>query len=197
MLFMPDSVPAASPRRFPAALKAPVLTVDVSLSGRQARFSGVQPHRRFFTISRKTVDKRARIEYNMKRCLQHFMRSWRNWHTRTFEGRVLNRVRVQVPSTAPKKDADIDMMSAFFIYQNTREGIAAVERFILSPGRTFKFLRHGAGRSVCPYSDPSRNLFPPASRPPTCAGGLPCPPACGFAAAAPFPGPCAADPPRR
>ena len=29
------------------------------------------------------------------------LRSWRNRHTRTFEGRVLKGVRVQVPSTAP------------------------------------------------------------------------------------------------
>ena len=36
-------------------------------------------------------------------------------------------------SSTIKKDADIDMMSAFFIYQNTRGGFAAVERFILSP----------------------------------------------------------------
>ena len=30
------------------------------------------------------------------------MRLWRNWHTRTFEGRVLNRVRVQVSLAALK-----------------------------------------------------------------------------------------------
>ena len=31
------------------------------------------------------------------------MREWRNWQTRTFEGRVVYTVRVQVPSLAPKK----------------------------------------------------------------------------------------------
>ena len=50
----------------------------------------------------KAVDKRPFCEYNNKRCLSASSRSWRNWHTRTFEGRVLNRVRVQVPSTAPE-----------------------------------------------------------------------------------------------
>ena len=31
------------------------------------------------------------------------MREWRNWQTRTLEGRVGNTVRVQVPSSAPIK----------------------------------------------------------------------------------------------
>ena len=30
------------------------------------------------------------------------MRKWRNWQTRTFEGRVVHTVRVQVPSSAPE-----------------------------------------------------------------------------------------------
>ena len=29
------------------------------------------------------------------------MREWRNWQTRTFEGRVVHTVRVQVPFLAP------------------------------------------------------------------------------------------------
>ncbi len=29
-------------------------------------------------------------------------REWRNWQTRTFEGRVVHTVRVQVPFLAPK-----------------------------------------------------------------------------------------------
>ena len=32
------------------------------------------------------------------------MRKWRNWQTRTFEGRVVHTVRVQVPFSAPKKN---------------------------------------------------------------------------------------------
>ena len=31
-----------------------------------------------------------------------YMREWRNWQTRTFEGRVVHTVRVQVPFLAPK-----------------------------------------------------------------------------------------------
>ena len=31
------------------------------------------------------------------------MREWRNWQTRTFEGRVVHTVRVQVPFLAPNK----------------------------------------------------------------------------------------------
>ncbi len=30
------------------------------------------------------------------------MREWRNWQTRTFEGRVVHTVRVQVPFLAPE-----------------------------------------------------------------------------------------------
>ena len=30
-------------------------------------------------------------------------REWRNWQTRTFEGRVVHTVRVQVPFSAPKR----------------------------------------------------------------------------------------------
>ena len=33
------------------------------------------------------------------------MRKWRNWQTRTFEGRVVHTVRVQVPFSAPKAKA--------------------------------------------------------------------------------------------
>ena len=32
------------------------------------------------------------------------MREWRNWQRRTFEGRVVYTVRVQVPFPAPQKD---------------------------------------------------------------------------------------------
>ena len=34
------------------------------------------------------------------------MREWRNWQTRTFEGRVVYTVRVQVPFLAPNKKND-------------------------------------------------------------------------------------------
>ena len=39
------------------------------------------------------------------------MREWRNWQTRTFEGRVVHTVRVQVPFLAPNKDYNFDTIS--------------------------------------------------------------------------------------
>ena len=41
------------------------------------------------------------------------MRKWRNWQTRTFEGRVVHTVRVQVPSSAPEISR-WDFPSAYF-----------------------------------------------------------------------------------
>ena len=41
----------------------------------------------------------------MLRDIKRNMREWRNWQTRTFEGRVVNTVRVQVPFLAPKQTA--------------------------------------------------------------------------------------------
>ena len=35
-------------------------------------------------------------------------REWRNWQTRTFEGRVVRIVRVQFPSPAPNKNYYFD-----------------------------------------------------------------------------------------
>ena len=50
------------------------------------------------------------IDFFEKRCIIYLLRKalrnpreWRNWQTRTFEGRVDNTVRVQVPFPAPKK----------------------------------------------------------------------------------------------
>ena len=40
------------------------------------------------------------------------MREWRNWQTRTFEGRVVLTIRVQVPFLAPARPAS---GRAFFI----------------------------------------------------------------------------------
>ena len=45
------------------------------------------------------------LDIYYSRDIIHTARSWRNWHTRTFEGRVRNWVRVQVPSTAPENTA--------------------------------------------------------------------------------------------
>ena len=38
---------------------------------------------------------------------QQNMRMWRNWQTRTFEGRVIHFVWVQVPSSAPTKKSPL------------------------------------------------------------------------------------------
>ena len=46
------------------------------------------------------------------------MREWRNWQTRTFEGRVVHTVRVQVPFLAPER-AD-GYSSAFSLLRNRR-----------------------------------------------------------------------------
>ena len=58
------------------------------------------------------LDKAKTPLYNFDVC----SRSWRNRHTRTFEGRVRQRVRVQVPSTA---HTDPDECQDLFLYKNT------------------------------------------------------------------------------
>ncbi len=47
-----------------------------------------------------------------------YMREWRNWQTRTFEGRVVYTVRVQVPFLAPEKSRWI-FPSALFCFERT------------------------------------------------------------------------------
>ena len=42
------------------------------------------------------------------------MRKWRNWQTRTFEGRVVYTVRVQVPFSAPNK-TDLNNVQVCFV----------------------------------------------------------------------------------
>ena len=42
------------------------------------------------------------------------MREWRNWQTRTFEGRVVHTIRVQVPSLAPNSEG-ICLRNFYFI----------------------------------------------------------------------------------
>ena len=48
----------------------------------------------------KPLDILLQIVYNINVALSD-MREWRNWQTRTFEGRVVHTVRVQVPFLAP------------------------------------------------------------------------------------------------
>ena len=51
------------------------------------------------------------------------MREWRNWQTRTFEGRVVYTVRVQVPFLAPKKDCNFDTKLQSFLTKSAYVGI--------------------------------------------------------------------------
>ena len=44
------------------------------------------------------------------RCVCYRKRKWRNWQTRTFEGRVVYTVRVQVPFSAPRKFETVNTM---------------------------------------------------------------------------------------
>ncbi len=44
------------------------------------------------------------------------MREWRNWQTRTFEGRVVHTVRVQVPFLAKQKGT---LLRSFFVLEET------------------------------------------------------------------------------
>ena len=44
------------------------------------------------------------------------MRKWRNWQTRTFEGRVVHTVRVQVPFLAPGKGLEPNALQAFLFF---------------------------------------------------------------------------------
>ena len=41
------------------------------------------------------------------------MREWRNWQTRTFEGRVVYTVRVQVPFLAPKTVRGVSLSTVY------------------------------------------------------------------------------------
>ena len=54
---------------------------------------------------KKGVDKAVLKWYTTKavKNSEQNMREWRNWQTRTFEGRVVHTVRVQVPFLAPRK----------------------------------------------------------------------------------------------
>ncbi len=63
----------------------------------------------FYFFLKKAIDKLVALSYN-KQALdgsdlertsrRESTREWRNWQTRTFEGRVVHTVRVQVPFPA-------------------------------------------------------------------------------------------------
>ena len=51
------------------------------------------------------------------------MRMWRNWQTRTFEGRVVYSIWVQVPSSAPKEER-VPMVLSLLFFSMGLEGRA-------------------------------------------------------------------------
>ena len=70
----------------------------------------------------KTFFKKG-LDIFKKRCIIYLLRGtkrnsreWRNWQTRTFEGRVVHTVRVQVPFPAPKR-ADRHLPIGSFSYE--------------------------------------------------------------------------------
>lgn len=56
------------------------------------------------TFFENPIDKPLGLVYNVLRSVGNDLnkREWRNWQTRTFEGRVVHTVRVQVPFLAPQ-----------------------------------------------------------------------------------------------
>ncbi len=71
----------------------------------------------FFKKFKKGIDKRPSFAYNIG-VLKGTTREWRNWQTRTFEGRVVHTVRVQVPFLAPKIKAPSGCFYLFIIIEN-------------------------------------------------------------------------------
>ena len=61
------------------------------------------------------------------------MRKWRNRQTRTFEGRVVHTVRVQVPFSAPKKSSWAFRFDCFSLSETGGEGRVLKK----CPGDTF------------------------------------------------------------
>ena len=91
------------------------------------------------------------------------LRSWRNWHTRTFEGRVLNRVRVQVPSTAPPNNPNLDTRLGLLLFARkaAKHGAFALVPVALCPsgavsGRAFWLYGRvwGNGKQLSRYPMP-------------------------------------------
>ena len=85
------------------------------------------------------------------------MRKWRNWQTRTFEGRVVHSIRVQVPSSAPN---NVGQSPAFLFSPPGLEGHVSgnspVDCFSVPPllpaGRASPvFLTKKKSRTVCGF----------------------------------------------
>ena len=68
------------------------------------------------------------------------MREWRNWQTRTFEGRVVHTVRVQVPSFAPYRVFITDLS-----YEHSIFCICSFLRYVWSRFCACSFVLYGFG----------------------------------------------------
>ena len=76
---------------------------------------------------KKGIDKSIRKCYNIS-VVESNPREWRNWQTRTFEGRVDNTVRVQVPFLAPSKAA----VRLLYLYHNLYADVSGTNFAALS-----------------------------------------------------------------
>ena len=74
------------------------------------------------------------------------MRKWRNWQTRTFEGRVVYTVRVQVPSLAPISSKQTQGLSLGFVFLS---GETAYIRSRSFPKFRLQFFRAMYEKYVC------------------------------------------------
>ena len=99
-------------------------------------------------------------------------REWRNWQTRTFEGRVVHTVRVQVPFPAPKKQIGI-CLSAFFVRESVSPNSTSEKRMYVhgvsraaersEVGSTVPFPQSGICLSAFLFENRSRRTLPPQS----------------------------------
>ena len=69
----------------------------------------------------KSIDKPSQIVYNIKVVERQTTREWRNWQTRTFEGRVVYTVRVQVPFLAPQEHCESSALFFCFCGRRSRQ----------------------------------------------------------------------------
>ena len=81
------------------------------------------------------------------------MREWRNWQTRTFEGRVVYTVRVQVPFLAPTKKR-VSKWAPFFFFPMLEDGTALrASPAMLRPENAFAFSFSQCPDSQCPDAE--------------------------------------------
>ena len=73
----------------------------------------------FLIFFKKGIDKSSPFRYNISVAT----REWRNWQTRTFEGRVISIVRVQVPFLAPTNKKSTERCSFFVLGGRKRYSI--------------------------------------------------------------------------